>query len=201
MAELEARAGQQIDDYHSERPMERGMPREELRSKLPGVSPPLFAVVLDRLTRSGSVVSDQDVVRRTSFKPKVVTGGAQLDKIKSRIGDLLEAGGLTPPRDKEISADLDLEMRQIQAALKLMVSDGSVVKVTEGLHFAASHLQELEVAVVKHLEAKETLSAQEIKALTGASRKFTIPLGEYFDRIKLTMRVGDVRVLRRKSGE
>ena len=35
--------------------------------------------------------------------------------------------------------------------------------------------------------------AQQRKELTGASRKFTIPLAEFFDAEKLTLRVGDVR--------
>jgi selenocysteine-specific elongation factor len=34
--------------------------------------------------------------------------------------------------------------------------------------------------------------------MTGASRKYTIPLLEYFDREQLTVRVGDNRVLRKK---
>jgi selenocysteine-specific elongation factor len=43
------------------------------------------------------------------------------------------------------------------------------------------------------LEAHQTIDAQQWKDLTGASRKFTIPLAEYFDAEKLTLRIGDVR--------
>ena len=38
----------------------------------------------------------------------------------------------------------------------------------------------------------------EFKEMTGISRKFVIPLIEYFDSVNLTIRVGDTRQLRRK---
>ncbi|MDP3479585.1 MAG: SelB C-terminal domain-containing protein, partial [Desulfoprunum sp.] len=37
------------------------------------------------------------------------------------------------------------------------------------------------------------------KNLTGLTRKFSIPILEYLDRIKLTIRIGDKRILRKKS--
>jgi len=37
------------------------------------------------------------------------------------------------------------------------------------------------------------------KDLTGLSRKYIIPLMEYFDTNKLTVRVGDHRILREKT--
>jgi selenocysteine-specific elongation factor len=39
----------------------------------------------------------------------------------------------------------------------------------------------------------------EYKALTGASRKYTVPLMEHFDEQRVTIRVGDVRKLRRPA--
>ena len=47
--------------------------------------------------------------------------------------------------------------------------------------------------LLAHLDQHGTIDAQQWKDLTGASRKFTIPLAEYFDAEKLTLRVGDVR--------
>ncbi|MCS6949915.1 MAG: SelB C-terminal domain-containing protein, partial [bacterium] len=38
-------------------------------------------------------------------------------------------------------------------------------------------------------------SVGEFRDLTGSSRKFVVPLLEYFDSVRLTRRVGDVRVL------
>ena len=51
----------------------------------------------------------------------------------------------------------------------------------------------LRTKLVAFLDAHKTIDAQQWKDLTGASRKFTIPLAEFFDSEKLTLRVGEVR--------
>jgi selenocysteine-specific elongation factor len=64
------------------------------------------------------------------------------------------------------------------------------------LCFDATALADLEAAVRNYLGQHETMDTAAFKAMTGASRKWTIPLGEYLDRIRLTIRVGDERRLR-----
>ena len=49
------------------------------------------------------------------------------------------------------------------------------------------------VKLLAFLDAHKTIDAQQWKEVTGASRKFTIPLAEYFDAQKITLRVGDLR--------
>jgi len=198
---LEEKARAQVAMFHERQPMEPGMGREELRSKLSGVSPALFALLLDRLERAKSVIIERDLVRNPAFRPRAATGGGQIEQLKASIAQRIERAGLTPPTDKELAAELGLDPRELQAALKLLVTDGTAVKVAEGLHFASSHLETLEATLLAHFTREDTLTAQQFKALTGASRKFTIPLGEHFDRRKLTMRIGDARVLRHKPGE
>ena len=57
----------------------------------------------------------------------------------------------------------------------------------------ADAIAKLRAKLLAFLDANKTIDAQQWKDLTGASRKFTIPLAEYFDAEKLTLRVGDVR--------
>jgi len=54
------------------------------------------------------------------------------------------------------------------------------------------------VVPVNHLREKGEITPPEYRELTGLSRKFLIPLLEHFDSEKVTIRVGDKRVLRRK---
>jgi selenocysteine-specific elongation factor len=42
------------------------------------------------------------------------------------------------------------------------------------------------------------MSPTDFKELSGLSRKYSIPLLEYLDKQKITMRVGDVRKLRQR---
>jgi len=73
---------------------------------------------------------------------------------------------------------------------------GTIVKVKEGLYFHREAIESIRARLVEFIKSRGQASTQEIKDLLGLSRKFLIPLVEYFDAAKVTMRIGEVRVLR-----
>lgn len=83
--------------------------------------------------------------------------------------------------------------------LKLLVAEGQAVRVSSELYFDAAAVEALRARLVQQLEARREISTQEFKELVGATRKHVIPLAEYFDREKVTLRVGEKRVLRREG--
>ena len=80
--------------------------------------------------------------------------------------------------------------------LKLLAAEGRVVRTTPELYFDAAAVAGLRERLVAHLRAHKGITTQEFKDLVGATRKHVIPLAEYFDREKVTLRVGQKRVLR-----
>ena len=70
--------------------------------------------------------------------------------------------------------------------------------MSEELWFGSRPLHDLRTRLVAHLSAHGSIDAQGFKELTGQSRKFTIPLAEWFDKERITLRVGDKRVLRKE---
>jgi selenocysteine-specific elongation factor len=80
-----------------------------------------------------------------------------------------------------------------------MTDDDQLVKVKEDLYFYGTALAELKAKLVAHLAEKTEIDMPAFKDMTGLSRKFSVPLLEYFDRIKVTIRVGDKRILREQQ--
>ncbi|MEI8256457.1 MAG: SelB C-terminal domain-containing protein, partial [Deltaproteobacteria bacterium] len=80
--------------------------------------------------------------------------------------------------------------------LKRLVEKGVAVRVNAELYVSSAAMADLEQRLVAWLTAKASIDAQGFKELTAASRKWTIPIAEYFDAKKVTMRIGDVRKLR-----
>ena len=66
----------------------------------------------------------------------------------------------------------------------------------EDLYFHSDSIENLKKQVAEFLEKNKEITTAQCKEMTGASRKYTIPLFEYFDRIRLTVRIGDNRILR-----
>jgi selenocysteine-specific elongation factor len=119
-------------------------------------------------------------------------GGA----LKDRVAAELERGGLTPPLAGELPARCAGTPTEVVAMCKLLVAEGSAVRVSAELLYDARVLAALRDRLVAWLRERPQITTQQFKDLVGASRKHVIPLAEYFDRERVTLRVGDHRVLR-----
>lgn len=180
--------------YHDQHPALPGVTMDELRTRVrAALAPECFARVAERVIGDGTLQRAGDVIFLAGFQAK---RSAAQDTATRKTLALLEAEGTTPPKVKELPELLDLPMEALEEALMLMQLDGQVVRVNRELTYATSVLDDLQARLVTHLKAHGHIDTSQFKTITGASRKWTIPLGEYFDRIRLTVRVGDQRHLR-----
>ena len=83
----------------------------------------------------------------------------------------------------------------VASALKLLTEEGELIKAGP-LLFAVGAVEGLRIRLVEFLQREEAITPAQFKDLVGQSRKFTIPLAEYFDAQKVTLRIGDIRKLR-----
>ncbi len=184
-----------VSRHHAERPLEAGISREELRSRIATeLDPRLYFAVLQALEKAGELVVERELCYRKGHKREAA--GGSLQPLVGRIRELYQKAALAPPRDGTLAAELRAEPGQVSAALKLLIDGGELVKVSD-LYFARAAVDELRGRLVAFLEKEGQLSPTQWKELVGQSRKFTIPLAEYFDAQKVTLRVGDLRKLRR----
>jgi selenocysteine-specific elongation factor len=180
--------------FHAAKPLAAGVSREELRGRLPRVvDPRLFARLLAALADKGQLLVEGDHVRAPSHH---AASGAEGGALMSDVLTALVKGGLTPPWLAELPAAARGTADSVAAVLKLLVAEGKAVRVSSELYFAAGAVGELRERLVAHLRARREISTQEFKELVGATRKYVIPLAEYFDREKVTLRVGEKRVVR-----
>ena len=106
--------------------------------------------------------------------------------------------GLTPPSLPDVINSFKDRKVKAQNIIKLMLKDGELIKINEDLCFAKTVLEKLREDYKAKLVLDGQATPATFKDLTGLSRKYIIPLMEYFDTSKLTVRVGDHRVLREK---
>jgi selenocysteine-specific elongation factor len=183
-----------LEAYHFANPLKQGMPKEELKSKLPSeVDGKLFNALLTDLLESDAVAQEKDKVRLAGHH--IALEGRQRE-MEEEIEGIMHRSGLSPPAVKELVEQLKATEKEVQEILSLLANKGSVVKLKGGVHFHKDPLDELKGRLIAILKEKGKISTQDFKALTGVSRKYTIPLAEYFDATKVTVRVGDDRILR-----
>ncbi|HAF17277.1 MAG TPA: hypothetical protein DCG84_02965 [Peptococcaceae bacterium] len=101
----------------------------------------------------------------------------------------------SPPGVEEIQEMLGNDQDLLQYCLQ----QGLLVKVSEDLFFLREGLEKAWLLLEKHLSEQGDLTIAQARDILGTSRRFCLPLLEYFDRMKKTKRVGDKRVLLSRS--
>ena len=117
-------------------------------------------------------------------------------KLCSKILEVLRQEDLTPTRIQDLPELLSIETNDFKEAFDLLLESGAIVRITKELAYASANLDSFKERLVNYLKEHESIDTAGLKVLTGASRKWTIPLGEYCDTIRLTVRVGEGRRLR-----
>jgi selenocysteine-specific elongation factor len=188
---------ERLTAYHQKNPLKEGMPAQELKSKFQYVDDArFFNILFHRLEKENLIVLDKNRVKLSGFKVAL-----QVDQheIKEKIADIYKKSGLTPPFFRTICQDLKLDQKTTGTdVMQMLIDEKQVVKTKDDLFFDAGAVGDLETKLVEFLKANEKITTPQFKEMTGISRKYVIPLIEYFDAIHLTIRVEDHRQLRKK---
>jgi len=183
-----------LQTFHQSQPLKLGVSKEELRRRLPAeLEIRLFNYCLQDLEKQGKIVVAKELVRLASHK--VVLQEDQ-EQLAQKVEALYQRGGLTPPTRKEVEAALRTSSSRLQEILNLLVSQGRLIKVKEDLLFHQATMAALQERLISYLKEHQEISVPQFKDLTQISRKFAIPLLEYFDTSRVTVRVGENRRLR-----
>ncbi len=183
----------QLREFHKRNPMKSGIPKEELRTKLPiGEDVKLFQIIINELTQSKELILEKDKLRLSGHQ---VSDMDERGLIK-RIEESVQRGGLQPPSPKELATEWSEDEEMIQSIFEHLVHQGIFIKIKSGLYFHKVPFERLREELINYLKKNGEITTPQFKDITGVSRKYTIPLIEYFDQIKLTLRMGDKRVLR-----
>ena len=187
----------EIETYHKRHPMKEGLSREELRTTLGDfLDPKLFTKALKDLEDDKKVVADKENVRieghRVNLKDEEVL-------LREKITRIYRDSGLTPPSTKEIMETFSKEKDAATNILAVMTNSNVLVKVNEDLYFYSESIDRLKQDYRELLIRDGKSSPASFKDMTGLSRKFIIPLMEYFDKTKLTIRVENHRMLRERT--
>jgi selenocysteine-specific elongation factor len=184
-----------IKDYHQRKPLENGISRSAIASDWGKELPTkLLHFLLERSLKKGWIISEQEVLRLPEHK---VSLASDQEKLREKILKAYQEAHIRPPNFKELLSSLQISPKEAAPVFKLLAEKNELVKVKDELYFSPGAIEEIKGMVLNYFRQKSELSPTEFKELTGLSRKYAIPIMEYLDRQKVTMRVGDVRKLRR----
>lgn len=178
--------------FHAEQPDASGITKAALRQRcLPRMDVECFDALLNQAAAEGMAVVDAGEVSH----PKAVAGARKREEqAAEQLHAILTAAASAPPTIAELVSASGLNSSAAHRTLGALEKQGRVKRVGQDFYFDAAALAALEDAVRNRLAAGPA-SAAELKDAMGTSRKYAIPLLEYFDAKGVTRREGDLRVL------
>jgi selenocysteine-specific elongation factor len=187
-----------LEQFHRTLPLRPGMSREELRGRAGARDERVFGHLLAALEAAGVVHTDRDKVRLTSHEVRLTD--AQQQKADRLEQDYLSAAA-APPSPEEALTKVGLSGDEEHELFQVLVEARKLVRVKESLYFHAQALDTIQDKLVAMLRERKEIGPGDIKDLLGISRKYAIPLLEFFDARRVTARVGERRVLRGGQGQ
>src|SRR5213593_3349204 len=191
---LKEQIAKALRDFHVSHPLAPGMDMEELRDKLPySISPRLFRIVVERIEAEKIAAREGNLLRLPEHKVHL----RQEEKnLVAKIKALLGSNPLAPPDLKQIEKETGIERAKLHEVIRVMERDRAVVRVASDLYFLGDCVDKVKGALYKYLSENIEITPASFRDLLGSSRKYTIPLLEYFDREGITVRIGEARRLK-----
>ena len=191
--------------FHSSRPTEKGMPVSELRnattfkSKLSIREMRLLLKIIGENAdlpqqddKSDSVVfeSEKDYVSLSSFTPK--DDKKHQDNVRL-ILNMCKDRAFQPPSIEEVQEELKCDAKELKLMIESMKNSGEI-SIISGV-ILSREIESRLLDIINNIDGEITLAA--VRNATNSSRKYILPILEYFDAKGITRRVGEIRILRR----
>ena len=183
----------ELEIFHGKYPLRPGLDKEEVRSKLfPRFNIKEFNLLLGTWQEEGKIKTAGTYIYLSDF-------ASVLDeKTKQLIGFIEEEflkSDFQPPTFEETYQKTKAPASQKEELLKYMVAQGILIKVAEDIYFHIKTIEKAKALLKEGFSQKETLALSDIRDIFNSSRKFALPLLEYFDAQKFTKRIEDKRIL------
>jgi len=182
-----------LEQFHRAFPLRPGMSREELRGRGGAADERVFGHLLDTLAAEGLLRADRDKVRLAAHEVRL---SPEQQKTVDRVEHEFAAAAAAPPSPEEALARAGITGDEEHELFQVLVEARRLIRVKESLYFHAQALDSIQEKVVAMLRERKEIGPGDIKDLLGISRKYAIPLLEFFDARRVTARVGERRVLR-----
>jgi len=178
-----------LEAFHLANSRRAGVAPADLLKEV-GLSPAVFDQALERLVAEKAAVRSGAVIALVGRGSRV---SAEDQALSDRIKALLREGGLAPAGPTEMVEALHAPADRVAAMLRLLADEGRVIQLNDKVVMHRDAVDVARRAVLDLFARKPGFETTEFRDALGVSRKFAVPLLDYFDTVRLTVRRGSRR--------
>ncbi|MHC4726982.1 MAG: selenocysteine-specific translation elongation factor [Planctomycetota bacterium] len=179
-------------DFHSDNPKSPGLSVEQFydASKL---RKNVFDSLLKLLLSEGKLTERK---HRFALPEHRETFSDDEQNLLQSIESLFRNRPFNPPKFDEVTEHTKAAPDKVQKILQILIEQEHLVRVEKDLFFHGEAIEKARGLLISFIKKEGKLESVKFKYLIDTTRKFAIPLLDYFDRIGLTRRAGYTRYLK-----
>ncbi|NLC25569.1 MAG: hypothetical protein GX777_02965 [Fastidiosipila sp.] len=181
-----------LQKFHHELPLEQGMKRESLRTRLlPRASIQLSDWIIDELVNLDYI---EDREGNIALKEYSAALSPRQQQLIAELSDRYKTETFSPSATNDVIAEYE-KKDKLDQILSRMVNDGILIRLTDQILMHHEAVDKAFEQVEKDVAERGSVTLADFRDEIGTTRKFAVAILEYFDRMKLTKLSGDARVL------
>lgn len=181
-----------VHDYHRVNPLRLGIRKEELFSQTTAKSG-LFHLALSLMLQEGAIENSGDLVKMKEFNIGETDSAVILQRVQKKFFKY----GLQPDFPADAAKKMNIDKRLFIEALNSLSWTGQMIKIDDNYYLHPDHFAHVVSSLKTFFEDNPVLTPPDVRNMFGLSRKYIIPLLEYLDSIKMTVRTPEGRRLRK----
>jgi selenocysteine-specific elongation factor len=187
-----------VETYHRENQEQPGIGKAELQQTFStNITVDVFNILMDRLISSSELVVEGNLVARTGFKPEV---DKELESALTILRKNLEDKNNPLWTPKAMGESTMAQPKILKNAIGILLNNKELIRLPEGNFASSQVIEEVKIKIINHIKSNGgEADTNELKNLLGLTRKHVIPILEYMDEEKITIRAGNMRRLRNQS--
>jgi selenocysteine-specific elongation factor len=175
--------------FHTANPQRAGLGREDLFS-IAGGAAEVCEVAAASLVSAKHLERQGTVFARAGWSARISNRDQQLS---DRITATFQSAGWAGPTAAELAVTLSEPPATVEKMIKLLVEKAVLVRLDERLCIHRDALEAAKQVVLRLFRQKPTFSTMEFRDAVGVSRKHAVPLLDYLDKVRFTVRSGHDR--------
>jgi len=181
-----------VGDFHQRRPESPGIGSEQLQIDA-DLRKDVFDHVLRLLLAEGRLVERKGRLALPQHREQFNDAEQEL---LTKVEELFRNRPFDPPGMQEVAEATRQAPPEVERAMRLLVEQQRLVRVDEKLYFHVEAVATARQRLVAYIQENGGLESVKFKYLLDTTRKYAIPLLDYFDKIGVTRRVGYTRHLK-----
>lgn len=182
-----------LERLHKSQPLRFTHPRSAVNVEFSYLAQPeLLSLVIDELKKQKRVIANVNSIGIVGYGPKLSKGQkALLEELVSKV----KSSGIKTPTVKELEVSTKKNKESVAELLEMAKENGDLVRITDEIYVHSEVYEATKAKLAEEIEKADGLTMSEIRQILDTSRKYAIPLCEYFDQTGFTVRQGDKRIL------